>query len=254
MDPFQAELREFIRRLNINDDRINVVTRQTYALAQGINDLFADGRVNGGYCLTEIHGKIAGCGGVTALPNATLHLVNSSSGADYGTFPVATGNYSISIIIDPADSGAINGFAGGPGVRWTTSTAWTLNAGARCGTNNQSTIAPTAATGYGCFTGLSCLFPVANSLTLIDSVYGTVTVNRSGATWTGANATVSYSVDAGSGNITVFKTPGSVVISSTSITSKVCPDAGTTKLDTTYTFGVSGTIYPAGGTIRLFEP
>src|SRR4051812_13259924 len=134
MEAFHAELREFIRRLDIEDRNLSLMRGQTRAIREGIRNLYADGLGGSNACLTTISGKvIGGDAAATGLASSTLQITGHVSGTNYGTFALPAGTFALSLILNAADT-SLDLIATGPGTRFTTGPTANRSI-SQCGTN-----------------------------------------------------------------------------------------------------------------------
>lgn len=171
MSDLQTTLDEFIRRLGLDDDRLDQLERRTTALDQGIRNLWTDGLGGSNACLTTLNGTITGglapTGSVyVPMPNTSLRVVGHTSGIDYGTYSVSTGTYSLSLILDPSDT-SLDLYPFGPvSPRFNSASPLVYTQPiTQCGTNAMAAVIPPAAPGYGylihSFSGtFACQYPV----------------------------------------------------------------------------------------------
>src|SRR4051812_21915816 len=116
MEAFHAELREFIRRLDIEDSKLSLMRQQTRAIREGIRNLYADGLGGSNACFTTIKGTINGCiFPAVALAGASIRLVGHTSGTNYGTFVATNGTYEVSLILVQPET--LDAYMKGPGPR-----------------------------------------------------------------------------------------------------------------------------------------
>ena len=172
MDAYVAGLDEIIRRLNIADDRVQSASRRASALNQGIRDLASDAG-GSNMCLTTIEGRIiGGDAAATGLAGSSVRVEGFFTGIDYGTYFTASGDYSIPLILDAAESGALKLFVTGPGVRFATSAAHVVTA-TPCVVFSVPDIQATPATGYNYTVGtIACQYPIKTTLQYVNSLYG----------------------------------------------------------------------------------
>lgn len=167
MDGFQMELREFIERLKLMDYDIMSNGRRLIALRQNMRDAWATA---GGRnpCFTTISGKVCSTVGIP-IPGSTLSVVGHASGTNYGTFTLAAGTYSLNLRLDTSDT-SLDLTANGPGSRFGSAISFTRTVSQCSPSNAIPDITPTAASGYSYHNWFA--FPIANSLSLLDSLFG----------------------------------------------------------------------------------
>lgn len=283
MGSFTAELRRFIERLKIMEDDSRVMKRNLIVLRQGMRDAWTDSTRNP--CLTTITGKVVGCDTAAApLPNSLLRIVGHTSGIAYGTFTITSGTFTLDLILADADT-SLDCYATGPGVRFAESPA-RVRAVTHCASNALAAIATAPATGYHCTSEF--VYPLADTINIVDSVYGNWTATWSGGNWVTPSTNT---VTLGSGTCPSATTPLSFILQNAatfqifpawkSVTSSSCPNlagpstgtggvlnlsSGTgngpgvsTKMDYTVTWPAVGSpsthIYGGGtATTRAYEP
>ncbi len=120
---------------------------------------------------------VLGCNGIAYPTVPTVNVYDHSGGT-----LLATGTVNGSGVVALSWSGAT-------GTYWVTITgqsarfaAFASSQSLTCGGSKSLQLA--VATGYTCVTG--CLYPLANTLTLTDSVIGTCTLTFGGGSWTGS--------------------------------------------------------------------
>ena len=228
MDQFQTTLYEFIRRLGLDDDRLELLERRATALSEGIRNLWTDGLSSSNACLTTISGKVIGCDAAQApLASSQLRVVGHTTGTAYGTFSVTSGTFALALVLNPADT-SLDLYATGPGVRFAESPA-RIRAITQCTTNAVAAVAAAPATGYHCTSEF--VYPLADTLTLVDSVYGTRACTYVGPNW--LTATINE-VTLGSGTCPSATTPLTFLVQNASslqvspfwksVTSVSCPN------------------------------
>lgn len=231
MSPYESELRELIRRLQLNDDRLLSVNRRVVAIGQGVRDLQAFG----GSPITNIVSaslnlQVVGCLATpTPLPNSTIDIVGHTTGNDYGSHTLAAGTLALTLFLDPADT-SLDFYAGGPGVRFGTAPVDT-----RALTTSLISLSAFPASGYHCHPLWN--YPINDSLVRVDSVYGTRT-----QTWAVVGSDVGH-----------FGPPTSI----TAAASGLCPGGSTTlteffgrvstRLQYRLSSAASGTLCPGPG-------
>lgn len=142
-------------------------------------------------CKVSINGRVLGCNGI-GYPSLTVTLRDSSTS---GTILATTtsdgsGNYSFSNVVATAGNNLFVVFAS-PNARLnSTNYSLTYTSGTPSSTQWACNATTTAldktlpvASGYACFTG--CVDPVADNLTLTDSIYGSLTIGFGGGQWGG---------------------------------------------------------------------
>lgn len=175
MSDLQSNLAEFIRRLGVDDDRLDQLERRTTALGQGIRNLWTDGTGKGSMCVTTISGTILGGHTTTPLPGATIQVTGYDSGISYGTFTATDGTYSLALILDATDT-ALSLVVTGPGPRFTAKAPVIVGV-TKCAVNSLSSIQAVPATGYYYLAGANaCPFPIGATLNYDHSLHGTGTM------------------------------------------------------------------------------
>jgi hypothetical protein len=262
MTPFQAELRELIRRLNVDGDRVLQLEQDVAGLRTGVRDLWSFGGAGGGFRNATISGVVRGCWHIlfrTLGIQASLSFRDPATGVElasgttdsvgnYGPISLAVSGTSqnLTLIITPASTRVATYVAtqlvnGGPNT-----VNYTLN----------------AATGFRCWfamyhdnTGTSSSYPIAKTLNVNDSRYGTSTIVQ-GANfnddWTSAPGASPFWVMQDSQR-QILTTIGGTTVGTFNVTALTVPDI-TTKLSITWTWPVANALYAAGDTITITEP
>jgi hypothetical protein len=207
-EAFQVELREFIRRLNLEDSKLHLMRQQASELREGIRNLYADGLTGGGFCLTTISGKILGAYGATIgtsailVPRSSVQFIGSVTGTNYGTFFTSDGNFSVTFagLHTATEGGVLNAFVTGPGARFQASAPQTVSF-TECSTITGVNLVATPATGYQWTNnqiGRGCVFPIKNTLSFVDSSAGIGSGTVSGTTnWLSACQQANTTAQAG---------------------------------------------------------
>jgi len=263
--------------------RVGVLERHRVAgVEQGLAALWS--LQLGGVCVTTLQGRARGGTGV--LPGATVKLVGSTTGIDYGTFTAdGSGLWTAALELNSADA-TLDAFVGGFSPRLDDTFANTVNF-TPCDVNDWSTEASLdlqarPASGYAYW---RCNLPIAGALTVVDSVQGTGTTTEAGGTWqaclsftsqaTGSCPTAVATVlkhfifATGATQFGTFVTlsggcpvatsncslAGSAFVSATTPTSLTCPTTGAPGFSVTYTFsvGAGNAQYPAGTVTVTFH-
>lgn len=240
-------------------------------------------------CVTVIAGKVIGDPTIDSpLMGSTIQVIGHVTSTDYGTTTLAaSGTYAMTIDLTPSDT-QVDVYVTGPGARFQTGVTTRFVTAGRV--NVVPPISATPATGYAYLQGgtAGCQFPVKASLTMVDSVHGTSTFD-----WTSVFSLCRVLTTFNAGSCGVRNTPvdfvfgtttmwlrldwsreiaGCVVVSScpnprspfqqsvnipnTLITSKTCPDAGSTLFDCTWTIPANAIplFYgPSVQTIHIYE-
>ncbi len=262
------------------DHRVRVVTQRFARVQQIVSRVVVSPQP---ICTTTIAGKIIGGaqGVASPLANSTIEVYGHSTGNNYGTFTATSGTYSIDLRLDPSDT-SLDLYVTGPGSRFVRSSVHTVSVTTRCTSNTLANIQATPATGYRYITASGgCQYPVSETLTFVDSRYGSFTITWNGTFWTsgcqnettpatacasvntamtfimsGLSISIGYAALGAGGCPIAASCPytgsqDSINATASAITSQQCPGASTS-FDVTWQFTATKT-HGGTATIRVHE-
>lgn len=98
----EERIRRLMARLSASEHRAAVVQDRILRTRQDLAGFYQVGAGRG--CVTTIVGMIVGGQEFTPMPNTKLKVVGHQTATIYGTFDLPTGEYSIELTLDPADT------------------------------------------------------------------------------------------------------------------------------------------------------
>lgn len=258
----EARLRRLGGRVGGLEQDVRVLRDRYGKIAQDLAAL-GGGVGSSNTCVTTVEGRVIGCLLTpTPLPGSTIQIVGHTTGFDYGTYALATGEFSLGLYLMDDDGGLDISVWGPDPTRHAVGTTLDVDF-LRCDSDNLGDFQVPPASGYHC-APYFCAWPIADTLDVVDSRYGSDTATYVGApVWRApfaSNPRHEISAFASATGLGVMRShftgppPTDVDYGPTRITSQTCPASGGVKFSVVYTVPSTGSFYTAGDTIEFKEP